>query len=292
MAQPAIRNTDIHLCVSHGAEAIGAAARLDITVNNQAGLHVGVGFTCGGQTALAVSGASTVQYHGEFASRAFDDSSHGGKLVIGSRNVVIGGPQGMGAIGAGKGACQAMAAGRTSGQARQSYGNCVLESARQLIRRATGNKVTEDELLNHALGSSLCVNSPSTPTSHGGSDGEKARQLLGDYGVPAERMPAEGPATLGAVKQALAEGRGVMAFVDPHEISPALYPSSACHAVVVTGVELDKDGHVTAVFLNDSGAGECGKKVPAAAFGAGLRNLPSERASGGAKLLVTKGAVP
>lgn len=292
MALPAIRNTDVHLCASHGAEKIGAPAQLDITVNNQAAIHVGLGFTCGGQRVLVMTGASTVQVHGEFASRVFDDSSHGGKLVIGSRNVVIGGPQGMGAVGAGKSTCQAMAAGRASGKTKQSYGNCVLESARQILRRATGKNVTEEELLKHALARKLCEDAPQKPLAHGGSNGENARQLLGDYGVPTERMPADGPATLDDVKQAVAEGRGVIAFVDPHEISPSLYPSSCCHAVVVTGVEVDKDGRVTAVFISDTGAGECGKKVPASAFGAGLRNLPSEKANGGAKLVVTKGPLP
>jgi hypothetical protein len=45
------------------------------------------------------------------------------------------------------------------------------------------------------------------------------------------------------------------------------------------------------VIINDTGAGECGKKVSAAQFAAAMRNLPAEKATGGARLLVTKGPI-
>src|SRR5262249_51992476 len=115
MAQPAIRNTDVHACPNHGREKIGAVVRMDITVNREAALHVGCGFTCAGHSTQVVTGSTTVRYYGEFAARVLDDSGHGGKLVIGSGNVVIGGPKGMGRVGGGGKICEKMAEGRKSG---------------------------------------------------------------------------------------------------------------------------------------------------------------------------------
>lgn len=285
MALAAARMNDLQACDSHGPAPLPDGA-LHVKVNSQPTVRVGDAFSCGGCPNRVKTGASTVTIGGEFAARLTDASDHKGWIVVGSGNVRIGGPTGMGTIGAGKGTCQAMAAGRTSGKASQSYGNCVLESVRQIIRRATGNEVTEEELKKYAEAHG-CV----FPGANGGSNGELGRKLLEDHGVRAERMPAEGPATLGVIAQAVSERRGVVAFIDPHEISPSLYPDPGNHAVAVTGVELDANGDVIAVFINDTGAGECGKRVPAAEFGAGLRNLPSEKANGGAKLLVTKGAI-
>ncbi len=262
-------------------EKIGAVVQLDITVNNEAGLHVGLGFTCGGQPTKITTGASTVRFHGEFAARAFDDSGHQGKLLIGSRNVVIGGPRGMGCVGAGKKLCEDAAKGRKSGLTNQSYGNCVLESFRQLLLQA-GHDVSEDELVAYATGQGWYG---PTGVNNGGSRG---LVLLKEFGIPAERMPRdESGAQLTDVKQAISEGRGTVAFIDPHEMSPDRYPQAGNHAVLVTGVELDKDGNVTAVFLNDTGAGECCKKVPGAVFASALRNLPG----GAAALVVTQGAM-
>ncbi len=289
MALFTARMNDPCLCNTHGTAPLPDGA-LSVKVNSQPTVRVGDAFACGGCANRVQTGASTVTFGGEFAARLTDKSDHGGSIVVGSGNVVIGGPTGMGCVGAGKSTCQAMAAGRTSGKTKQSYGNCVLESVRQIIRRAKGNEVTEDEMMGHALAMRDVTNKPGTG-QHGGANGEVGRQILNDYGVPAERTPKDRPPMLADVKQAISERRGVVAFVDPHEISPTLYPSSGNHAVVVTGVELDSDGNVTAVFINDTGAGECGKRVPAAAFGAALRNLLSERANGGAPLLVTKGPV-
>ncbi len=287
MALFAGRMNDPHLCESHGPGVLPDGER-SVRINGQPSVRVGDPFKCGGCPNRVQTGASTVTFGGEFAARLTDKSDHGGRIVLGSINVVIGGPSGMGSVGAGKSTCQAMAAGRQSGKTSQSYSNCVLESVRQIIRRATASEVTEEELLQHALSKGLC--DPPTPGPLGGSNGTKGKQLLEDFGVPAERLPTQGPATLATVKQAITERRGAIAFVDPHEISPNLYPSS-CHAIVVTGVELDEHGNVTAVFINDTGAGECGKRVPASQFAAALRNLPSEKANGGAQLLVTKGPI-
>jgi uncharacterized Zn-binding protein involved in type VI secretion len=287
MALFAARMNDPQLCDLHGAAPLPDGA-LNVRINSQPTVRAGDAFKCGGCPNRVQTGASTVTFGGELAARATDRSDHGGRIVMGSTNVVIGGPMGMGCIGAGKSTCQAMAAGRKSGQTNQSYGNCVLESVRQLIRRGKENEVTEDEMLNHGLRRGATSNPGHD--DHGAANGDIGATIMEDFGVPAERMPAQAPATLATLKQAITERRGVIAFVDAKDLWPD-EKDSGCHAVVVTGVELDKDGNVTAVFINDTGRGDCGRKVPAAEFGAGMRNLPTERDKGGAQLLVTKGPI-
>ena len=285
MALFTARKDDLQVCPTHGPATLPEGAP-HVKVNGRATVRVGDPFTCGGCPDRVKTGASTVTFGGEFAARLTDQSEHGGRIVLGAINVVIGGPAGMGTIGAGKSICRAMAAGRKSGETHQTYNNCVLESCRQIIRRAHGNEVTEDELKDHAE-----KHGRTDPRTGGGSTGEKGLQLLDDFSVPAERMPTKPPATLDTLKQAVSEHRGVVAFIEPHTMSPNLYEPDGRHAVVVTGVELDAEGKVSAVFINDTGAGECGKKVPASVFAAAMQNLPTEKATGGASLLVTKGPI-
>ncbi|MFO0592175.1 MAG: PAAR domain-containing protein [Polyangiaceae bacterium] len=285
MALFTARKDDLQVCPTHGPATMPEGA-LSVKVNSRATVRVGDPYSCGGSPDRVTTGASTVTFGGEFAARLTDQSEHGGRIILGAFNVVIGGPAGMGTIGAGKSVCQAMAAGRKSGRTKQSYGNCVLESCRQIVRRATGNEVMEDEFLKHAD-----EHGHTTAGAKGGSNGDHGAALLGEFGVPAERMPADGPPTLATIKQAISERRGVVAFIDPHTMSPESYKEEGNHAIAVIGVELDAQGNVTAVFVNDTGAGECGKKVPADVFAAAMRNLPSERSKGGARLLVTKGPI-
>lgn len=289
MALLASRMNDVQLCDKHGPAPVTGSTP-QVTINGLPAVRIGDAFPCGGCANRVQTGASTVTLRGEPAARLTDKTDHGGTLILGSPNVVIGGPSGMGSFGGGKSVCQAMANGRTSGKTKQSYGNCVLESVRQVIHRATGNPVSEDEILRHALTKPDVKNAPGT-SGHGGANGEIGRQILEDFGVPAERLPADEAATLDDVRTAVAERRGIVAFVDPHVYAPKLYPDAACHAVHVTGLELDKDGHVVAVILNDTGSGTCGLRVPAQTFANAMRELPTEKHRGGASLLVTKGAV-
>lgn len=288
MALAVARTNDTHFCEAHGAGTLPDGL-VSVRVNGQPAVRAGDRFVCGGCRNRMQTGASTVTIGGELAARLNDKSEHGGFVTRGSGTVFIGGPMGMGCLGAGTSMCQAMAAGRRSGETRQSYGNCVLESVRQIIRRAKGSKLTEDEMIAHALARGLADNKPGTD-EHGGSSGTRGQRILEEFGIPAERMPSQGPATLGTIKQAIAERRGVVAFVDPKDIWPGMI-KSGCHAVVVTGVELDEDGNVTAVFINDTGRGDCARRVSASEFGAAMRNLPTDKDVGGASLLVTKGAI-
>lgn len=284
MALFAARMNDPQICDAHGPALLPDGA-LTVRVNRQPTVRVGDLFACGGCPNRVATGAATVTFGGEFAARLTDTTDHGGRIVLGSGNVVIGGPAGMGCVGAGRSTCQAMAAGRASGETHQGYGNCVLESARQIVRRATASEITEDEMLQHSITHGYCVNAPNTPKLHGGSWPPSTIQNLNSLGVPAESMPLSGPSDLGTVKRAVQERRGAIAFVDegrfrdpPGEVS--------YHGVLITGVELDKNGNVTAVFINDTGTGECAAKIPADRFLAAMNGWAAPGPPG--PLVVTK----
>jgi uncharacterized Zn-binding protein involved in type VI secretion len=282
MALSTARMNDPQACDSHGPAPLPDGA-LSVRVNSLPTVRVGDAFKCGGCANRVQTGASTVTFGGEFAARVTDKSDHGGRIVIGSANVVIGGPMGMGCIGAGKSTCQAMAAGRKSGRTKQSYGNCMPESLRQLIRRATGKMVTEDEVLGYGLAKGLSDDNPGKPNRHGATSPQDAILLLQHFGVAAENVPASGSPTLNDIKRTIADRKGVVTTLHTKDYWPG--SRHDYHAVVVTGVELDSDGNVIAVFINDTGVGECGMKVPANKFAAAIKS------GGDQPLVVTKGNI-
>lgn len=277
MALLAARMNDPQLCESHGPAPLPDGA-LNVRINSAPTVRVGDAFKCGGCPNRVQTGASTVTFGGEFAARLTDKSDHGGRIVLGSANVVIGGPAGMGCIGAGKRTCQAMAAGRSSGSTHQSYGDCHPESLRQIIRRATGNEINEDAMMQEVLKHHGATNNPGKGT-HGGLPCEKGTAVLERFGVPAERKPCD----LASIKQAVQERRGIVAFFDVEGVWPP--PETGFHAAVITGVELDEHGEVIAVFMNDTGIGECGRRVPADKLLAGMAKHHSQ------PLVVTKGPI-
>src|SRR5690606_34460656 len=91
-----------------------------------------------------------------------------------SPTISIGGPTTgvtVGNVAAGQEACQAAAATRASGKTKQTYGNCGLESLRQIINRdraARGEPpVTESELLAEAVDNGLATRGqPNEGDSH------------------------------------------------------------------------------------------------------------------------------
>lgn len=170
-----------------------------------------------------------------------------------------------------------------SGKTNQSYGNCMPESLRQIVQRATGNRVTEDEMMTQALANG--ATSHPGFGNHGGLSGYAGARLLSSLGVPAEAVPASGVPTLDDIRQAIAGGKGVVATFHTAGIWPPEY-GDAVHATFITGVELDDQGNVVAVFMNDTGLGDCGRRVPANKLLAGMNAC-----KGAHPLVVTKGAI-
>lgn len=300
MALPAFRANDPHACDVHGPLSLASESSPNVKTNRRPQARVGDAFACGGCPNKIRSGASTVTVNGEFAARSTGKSDHPGTLLEGSRNVVIGGPVGVGCVGAAGKVCAAMAAGRNpppgavyppghalAGRqipgktAGQSYNNCGVETCRQMILRATGKSISQEDLLQHAIlnGHAFVAKNGRAPWGSGGTTHAGQVGILSDFGVPAEARQGTPEATARAVS----EGRGVLAWVWAGTLwgpTPETPAGTGSHAILVTGVEMDEHGNILAFFINDTGAGTCTQRVPAALFSSSLQGVPSIVTSG------------
>jgi hypothetical protein len=206
-----------------------------------------------------VTGSATVQIGGKAAARVSDKTMHGGIIVQGSGDVIIGGAATGSTLGnpeAGLAAFEAAAAGRASGSTQQSYQNCGVESSRQIVNQVTGGDISEDDLLDTAMGNGWALEEETRDDS-GGTTSEGMQAILDSQDVPSTLQPQ----TMENIQQAVAEGRGVITAHD----AGALWntPDEGGHAVLVTGTEYDSEGHLTGVIINDTGTGEGMHSVPA-----------------------------
>ncbi len=161
-------------------------------------------------------------------------------------------------------ACKDAAKGRKRNRKRQSYQNCGVESARQIINKKTGKNLTEDALLDSAMASRLATKKRKRADS-GGTSPWQREDLMKANGVKSTMEPQ----SLKAMDAALSQGKGIIASVDVRKLWGPL--NSGGHAVVVIGVVKDKDGNITEVIINDTGKGQCGKHYPAKRFEKSLR---------------------
>jgi uncharacterized Zn-binding protein involved in type VI secretion len=228
--------------------------------------------TCVGSPApnFIVTGAAMVLVDGLPAARMTDKTMHPppGVVLEGSGDIEIGGPAAgatLGGGGAAKAACLDAKDGRTSGRIKQSYGNCGVESARQIINAApSGVSINEEDLLNQSIGEGDAGEDPK-PSKRGGTGPIGRREILERNGVPSH---LEDP-SMQNITQAIAERRGV---ITSHEIA-ILWGSKQTggHAIVAMGVEYDANGEPLNVIVNDTGKGRCGYPVPYAVFVSSLR---------------------
>jgi hypothetical protein len=221
-----------------------------------------------------VTGSTSVDVDNLMAARATDKTMHpppGSILAPCSPDVEIGGPTGGATLGsdpasgAALAACQAAGGGRTSGSTQQSYQNCGVESCRQIINRANGTNVSEDQLLNQSMNNGDADNERHRADS-GGTSPDQRQNILANNGVPS----TEQPATMANIQQAVAEKKGVISSHDAGRLwgNPNV---SGGHAIVVTGIQYDANGNPVTVFTNDTGLGQCQRGVPAGQFQASLR---------------------
>jgi uncharacterized Zn-binding protein involved in type VI secretion len=226
-------------------------------------------------------GEPTVLINGLPAARITDAVSCDGRIATGCGTVNIGHARGrvVGNVQVGQKMCLAAIKGRNLkslnrtlrnlSPAMQSYSNCAIESARQIINQATGKSLTEDGLLQYALDhgdadyDGVCKAMGTPPTSADGAaslDGQVSA-LMRNFDVPAVVETS----SLDSIGTALANRQGVIAEVDasvlwqgvPGIVAPNGF---APHAVTVTGIEYDDNGNITNVVINDS-AGQCSRKV-------------------------------
>ena len=217
-----------------------------------------------------VTGAGSVLVDGLPAARKTDRTMHAppGQIMLGSPDVLIGGPTVGVTLGnptAGNAACNAAAAGRTSGSTQQSYNNCGVESSRQIINQATGASIREDALLDSAMRNGD-ADQERRHFDSGGTSPSERQSILARNGVPSTLQPN----TMANITQAIAERRGV---ITSHDVAVLWGPgNSGGHAVLVTGLQYDQNGNLVNVIINDTGTGNCQNSIPATQFQNSLRS--------------------
>lgn len=237
-------------------------------------------------------GSMTVVFGRRPAVRAGDLTKLGGAIQSkkGQDTVHIGLAGISGNLLVGTRRCEALAAGRKPpphtlddkkqligpNTLKQSYDNCALEAARQLIHQVTGSNVTQEQLLAQAIANHWA--SPGKPGAaqmytSGRTEGPGRLSLLAANGVSAHEVAP----TMEVMEAYVSQGAGVMVDVYAGSmpnwqaaVPGAFGVGKGGHTVLVTGVEYDADGKPINVFINDTGLGQCGKKIPYDKFKAAL----------------------
>jgi uncharacterized Zn-binding protein involved in type VI secretion len=205
-------------------------------------LRIGDLLTCVGPPDVVVSGAPTVLIAGKPAARMTDSCAHGGTIVLGCFTVMIGTGGGAASLAPPQ-IADALAGGAFPGQ--QSFDNCGVQSAGQIIFLATGQHPSETEILNKAIANGLAA--------PGGGTGPGGRQaLLQEYGVPSDVAPT----TRAALGQALRDGKPVIVSADAGRLWNDPQYLGSGHAVTVTGGTFDGAGNLQTVTVNDTGIGQ------------------------------------
>ncbi|WP_227270647.1 PAAR domain-containing protein [Roseobacter weihaiensis] len=94
---PAARLTDMHSCpmvtgvVPHVGGPIMGPGEATVLIAKMPAAVVGDNCVCVGPPATIVKGSATVLIGGKPAARMGDTTSHGGSIVLGAPNVLIGG---------------------------------------------------------------------------------------------------------------------------------------------------------------------------------------------------------
>lgn len=138
---------------------------------------------------------------------------------------------------------------------KQSYNNCGVQAARQVVEQAKGklNK-TEQQFLDDAIASCNVTADPSNPTLSGGTNSLKRQCIMQQYGVPSSIKDA----TMSEVEAALRDGKGVIITADAKELwaMQGISNPPGLHAVLITNGIYDSAGKLTGVDINDTGIGQ------------------------------------
>ncbi len=134
--------------------------------------------------------------------------------------------------------------------------DCGLMSVQDVLRQF-GARVTEGDVVTHALAHGECQVDPTAPGRSGATRPSQDAQILGDYGVPSTVRSGQ---TLAQLAAEVEQGRGVIIGVNSGvlwQIPEMVGNGRVNHAVTVTGVALDPDnGSIQGFYLNDSGNGK------------------------------------
>lgn len=97
MGKPAARLTDMHICpmvtgvVPHVGGSIIAPGVSTVLIAGLPAAVVGDSCICTGPTDTIILGSTTVLIGGKPAARIGDTTAHGGSIILGAFNVLIGG---------------------------------------------------------------------------------------------------------------------------------------------------------------------------------------------------------
>ena len=282
--QPAARVGDMHTCpmvtpgtppVPHVGGPVLPPGGVTVLIGALPAARIGDMSLCVGPPDSIVKGAFPVPIAGSPAARLGDQTVHGGVVSMGCPTVLIGLSGTAGNVRVGTDMCNAAAGGRASGTTQQSYNNCGVESSRQLINRANGSNVSENQLLQTAINKQWASGTPgSAPVfADGGTVPATRQSILANAGLTSTVQVN----TADALGLAMSRGQGTIASIDAAPLWGGSTPPGALHAVTVTGVQYDDAGNPTHVVINDTGTGLCGQSVPIATWNAAVAAHPASR---------------
>jgi uncharacterized Zn-binding protein involved in type VI secretion len=277
--QPAARAGDMHACpmmtgpVPHVGGPVLPPCAPTVLIGGMPAARMGDMAFCVGPPDSIITGAFPVPIVNQPAARMTDTTAHGGTVVVGCPTVLIGLAGTAGNPRVGTMACQAAAGGRTSNSASQSYNNCGVESSRMIINQANDSAVTENQLLQQAIDNGWAGGTPGAAPvfASGGTNALGRQAILASQGV-ASTVTESNATNLGL---AMSQSRGTIANLDAALLWGGDTPPGSLHAVAVTGVEYDDAGNPTHVIINDTGAGNCGQRVPIATWNQAVSAHPT-----------------
>jgi hypothetical protein len=150
-----------------------------------------------------------------------------------------------------------------------------VESSRQVINQATGANVSEDTLLSNSINSGFAGGNPGSPPTlpDGGTNPIGRQNILASNGVSSTIMPT----TADNIGLAMSRGQGAIVSLDAAPLWGPPTPPGSLHAVNIVGAEYDDSGNRTAVYINDTGTGQCGQRVPSNVFDQATAAHPASR---------------
>jgi len=191
-------------------------------------------------------GSATVLINDRPAARVSDPTTHGGQLLAGSPNVLIG-------------EYAALAAAHVFPGA-QNYGDCGVLCCEQIIHQVWGIQYDEDDILDDAVAAGLAsdgiTNGVYDPGEHGAMTVSGMKKLLKRYHVASKFLIRTNPISARrSLQKALKANRGVIVSVDSGMLHHNI-PIGVAHVILVTEGEFNRHGELTHVYINDTGDGD------------------------------------
>lgn len=132
----------------------------------------------------------------------------------------------------------------------QFAGTCGLVSCVNVMRLAGMTDITEEEVVEIAVDFSLCT-AGLKPEDNGGTNIFHRQSILKAFGIESDFIKT----SILAIAQCVAEGRGVIISVDAGMLWNDPQYLNGLHAITVTSVKTDLEGHILGFYICDSGRG-------------------------------------